>query len=303
MLVRPWSRRSGWSGRSRRGLGRGSPGRVVGSPARRAAGRCRGAAAGLRSRSPPLGGSGRPPRSAARPGGGHRRTPPVRSPGVSRTRWRRSWPPRPRSSPARLGPRTPARLSERTGPGTPRRMKRSERPSITSLALIWPATRMARHSWVNSSATSGMRNLRPSCLRSSGKSYEQTGLRCSGLGMRPPRELIAARTATAGVSGETRARSGTPAPLHPGRPAARHGPRHDPGRISTQGAPLPAGWRQGLPLRPQARRARIVGRIDLLGGPQPTPSSEVGGFGRIAQSGGRLGLGWGSRPPPPAGAR
>src|SRR5262245_28196560 len=39
-----------------------------------------------------------------------------------------------------LGP-----LSDRTCPGTPRRMKRSDRTSITSIALSLRATRIARH--------------------------------------------------------------------------------------------------------------------------------------------------------------
>src|SRR5215204_5092297 len=42
-------------------------------------------------------------------------------------------------------------LSERMWPGTPRRMNRSESTSMTSIALSLRSTRIARHSWVNSS--------------------------------------------------------------------------------------------------------------------------------------------------------
>src|SRR3954453_12067535 len=42
-------------------------------------------------------------------------------------------------------------LSERMCSGTPRRMNRSESTSMTSIDLSRRATRMARHSWVNSS--------------------------------------------------------------------------------------------------------------------------------------------------------
>src|SRR6516225_5532241 len=41
------------------------------------------------------------------------------------------------------------------------RMKRSDRMSITSIALSLRATRIAKHSWVNSSSTLSMRYLRP----------------------------------------------------------------------------------------------------------------------------------------------
>src|SRR6516162_771878 len=43
----------------------------------------------------------------------------------------------------------------------PRRMKRSDRTSITSIALSLRATRIAKHSWVNSSSTLSIRYLRP----------------------------------------------------------------------------------------------------------------------------------------------
>src|SRR5262245_40651360 len=49
----------------------------------------------------------------------------------------------------------------------PRRMNRSDRTSITSIALSLRATRIARHSWVNSSSTLSIRYLRPSWVRSS----------------------------------------------------------------------------------------------------------------------------------------
>ncbi|KQO86663.1 hypothetical protein ASF36_24540 [Methylobacterium sp. Leaf90] len=45
---------------------------------------------------------------------------------------------------------------------TPRRMNRSDSASITSAALSLRATRIARHSRVNSSTTLSIRNLRPS---------------------------------------------------------------------------------------------------------------------------------------------
>src|SRR5262249_50933054 len=48
----------------------------------------------------------------------------------------------------------------------PRRMNRSDRTSITSIALSLRATRIARHSWLNSSSTLSMRYLRPSWVRS-----------------------------------------------------------------------------------------------------------------------------------------
>src|SRR4051794_14856655 len=44
-------------------------------------------------------------------------------------------------------------------PGTPRRMNRSESTSMTSMALSLRSTRMARHSWVNSSMTLSIRTL------------------------------------------------------------------------------------------------------------------------------------------------
>ena len=56
----------------------------------------------------------------------------------------------------------------------PRRMNRSESTSMTSIALSVRSTRMARHSWVNSSMTLSMRNFRPLWVRSSTKSYDQT---------------------------------------------------------------------------------------------------------------------------------
>src|SRR4029077_14861870 len=43
----------------------------------------------------------------------------------------------------------------------PRRMNRSDRTSITSIALSLRAMRIARHSWVNSSSTLSIRYLRP----------------------------------------------------------------------------------------------------------------------------------------------
>src|SRR5262249_51321748 len=52
----------------------------------------------------------------------------------------------------------------------PRRINRSDRRSITSIALSLRATRIARHSWVNSSSTLSIRYLRPSWVRSSTKS-------------------------------------------------------------------------------------------------------------------------------------
>src|SRR5437763_2301763 len=67
-------------------------------------------------------------------------------------------------------------LSERMCSGTPRRMNRSESTSMTSIDLSRRDTRMARHSWVNSSMMLSMRNLRPSWVRSSTKSYDQTWL-------------------------------------------------------------------------------------------------------------------------------
>src|SRR5215470_2585346 len=54
--------------------------------------------------------------------------------------------------------------------GNARRMNRSDRTSITSIALSLRATRIARHSWVNSSSTLSIRYLRPSWVRSSTKS-------------------------------------------------------------------------------------------------------------------------------------
>ena len=70
--------------------------------------------------------------------------------------------------------------SERTCAGTPRRMNRSDKTSTTSVAPSFRATRMARHSRVNSSTTQSMRNLRPSRVRSSTKSYAHTWLGRSG---------------------------------------------------------------------------------------------------------------------------
>src|SRR3954468_16931705 len=61
-------------------------------------------------------------------------------------------------------------LSERMWPGTPRRMNKSESTSMTSMALSLRATRIAKHSCVNSSMTLSIRNLRLSCVRSSTKS-------------------------------------------------------------------------------------------------------------------------------------
>src|SRR5829696_3878595 len=56
-------------------------------------------------------------------------------------------------------------LSERMWPGTPRRMDKSESTSMTSMALSLRATRIAKHSCVNSSMTLSIRNLRLSCNR------------------------------------------------------------------------------------------------------------------------------------------
>src|ERR1700738_3386917 len=50
--------------------------------------------------------------------------------------------------------------------GTPRRMNRSDNRSMTSIDLSRRDTRMARHSWVNSSMMLSMRNLRPSWVLS-----------------------------------------------------------------------------------------------------------------------------------------
>src|SRR3954452_20741049 len=61
-------------------------------------------------------------------------------------------------------------LSERICSGTPRRMNRSDSTSMTSIDLSRRDTRMARHSWVNSSMRLSRRNLRPSWVRSSRKS-------------------------------------------------------------------------------------------------------------------------------------
>src|SRR5262249_20996405 len=44
----------------------------------------------------------------------------------------------------------------------PYRMKRSDRTSITSIALSLRPTRIAKHSWLNSSSTLSIRYLRPS---------------------------------------------------------------------------------------------------------------------------------------------
>src|SRR4051812_20669354 len=55
-------------------------------------------------------------------------------------------------------------------------MNRSESTSMTSIDLSRRDTRMAKHSWVNSSMMLSMRNLRPSWVRSSTKSYDQTWL-------------------------------------------------------------------------------------------------------------------------------
>src|SRR5262249_55271050 len=65
----------------------------------------------------------------------------------------------------------------------PRRMNRSDRTSITSIALSLRATRIARHSWVNSSSTLSIRYLRPSWVRSSTKSLHLLGFQ--------PAELLA----------------------------------------------------------------------------------------------------------------
>src|SRR5262245_27278578 len=54
--------------------------------------------------------------------------------------------------------------------GNAAQMNRSERTSMTSIALSLRATRIARHSWVNSSMTLSIRYRRPSWVRSSTKS-------------------------------------------------------------------------------------------------------------------------------------
>src|SRR4051812_13008187 len=61
-------------------------------------------------------------------------------------------------------------MSERMCSGTPRRMNRSESTSMTSIDLSRCETRMARHSWVNSSMMLSRRILRRSWVRSSRKS-------------------------------------------------------------------------------------------------------------------------------------
>src|SRR6187549_318226 len=55
-------------------------------------------------------------------------------------------------------------------PGNTRRMKRSDSASMTSMDLSLRATRIARHSWVNSSMMLSKRILRPLWVRSSTKS-------------------------------------------------------------------------------------------------------------------------------------
>ncbi len=61
-------------------------------------------------------------------------------------------------------------LSERMCDGVPRASISSARTSSTSDELSLRFTRIASASRVNSSTTQSMRNLRPSCVRSSTKS-------------------------------------------------------------------------------------------------------------------------------------
>ncbi len=64
----------------------------------------------------------------------------------------------------------PGPLSERMYCGTPRTMNSSQSTSITSAAFSLRATRIAKHSRVNSSTTFSRRTLRPSCVRASTRS-------------------------------------------------------------------------------------------------------------------------------------
>src|SRR3546814_10327154 len=65
-------------------------------------------------------------------------------------------------------------LSDRILEGGPRAMKRSAKSASTSSCLSCRATIKARHSRLASSMTVRMRNLRPSWVRPSTKSYAQT---------------------------------------------------------------------------------------------------------------------------------
>ena len=71
-------------------------------------------------------------------------------------------------------------LSERINAGAPRVINKSASTSITSAEPSLRATRIDRHSRVNSSTTFSSRNLRPSRVRSSIKSYAQTWFARSG---------------------------------------------------------------------------------------------------------------------------
>ena len=71
-------------------------------------------------------------------------------------------------------------LSDRMCTGVPRAMNRSASTSMTSTAFSWRPTRIAKASRVNSSTTFSVRNLRPSRVRSSTKSYAQTWFGRSG---------------------------------------------------------------------------------------------------------------------------
>ena len=76
-------------------------------------------------------------------------------------------------------------------------MNRSESTSITSTAFSFRLTLMARHSRVNSSMMLSMRNLRPSWVRSSTKSYAHTGsVAISGYGRKSLRRFVFAYAAS-----------------------------------------------------------------------------------------------------------
>ncbi len=65
-------------------------------------------------------------------------------------------------------------LSDLMCAGGPRAMNRSASAASTSSWRSWRATISARHSLLASSMMVRMRNLRPSCVRASTKSYAQT---------------------------------------------------------------------------------------------------------------------------------
>src|SRR5579871_6895363 len=71
-------------------------------------------------------------------------------------------------------------LSERICAGMPLVMKRSHRAEMTSVALSFRATLIARHSLVNSSMMHNIRYAFPSWVRSATKSYDQTCFGYSG---------------------------------------------------------------------------------------------------------------------------